>query len=70
MFNGAIRMAFRGPFRLVVLPIGAFLSKLHGLQSRLRVLRHRLRKTGFENPLMDEAGVAGAIAFIARKPAL
>lgn len=69
MFNGVMRMAFRGPFRLVLL-IGAFLSKLYELQSRLCVLRHRLRKTGFENPLMDKARVAGAIAFIARKPTL
>lgn len=67
VFEAAVRMAFRGPLRCV-LPIAALLSRLYKLQMWLRARKHQLTNTGFENPLMDEARVAGAVAFIARKP--
>ncbi|MBI5094608.1 MAG: class I SAM-dependent methyltransferase [Candidatus Hydrogenedentes bacterium] len=67
VFEAAVRMAFRGPFKCVF-PIAALLSALYRLQTRMRVLKHRLTNSGAENPLMDSAKVAGAVAFIARKP--
>jgi len=67
VFNGAVRMAIRGPFRIVPRIVG-FLPGLCRLQSQLRALGCRIRGARAENPLIDEARVAGAILFVARKP--
>lgn len=67
-FDAAAILGFRGPFRTFKYA-ARLLNAAYRLQFRLRTMARRLKGKPCERPIDDWARIAGAIDWIARKPA-
>ncbi len=67
-FRAIPSMAFRGPFRALV-PFGRLMHGMYSVQTSLRGWLRKLRGRPVETELLRQATVAGAIDWIARRPA-